>query len=556
MKNGAGYRSGGFYRTVLTVAGLVAFALLCRSVARRIEIPELSRLLNFIRTSVYVGLFSVWGVSAKRRVVQPQVRRYLVAVSALMVGWMILREIKYRFTVDPDVERFLWYLYYIPILVTPLVALIVSVLLGRNESYRLPRRHLLLYLPTAALITAFVTNDLHQLAFRFPDGAVWSEHVNYRYGVVFYLAVAWGVFCSVCAMVIMLSKSRSPRRRGMSLLPLLPIVTVLAYVVVYALKLPIVSELGDIAAFESLVFTGFFEICIQLGLIPSNTRYYDLFRASSGLSMQITDDSYNVKYSASAAEPFDREELIRAEAAPVKTRDGRLLHNMPIRGGHAVWTEDISELLRKTEELRETQAELNDRSEIVQMEYEEERERGRVEEQTRLLDMLQSATQTQLDKVKALTERYPRAGGDEKRRIVAKIVVLGSFIKRRKDLLLSSVNGDGPDESRLSSAFDESFRSLRAYGISGGYAVVTGGRRLSGATTERAYDFFEDVLECVIDSAKSLNVSVAPAGDAMRCSVSVDCETENTLSEKYPEMRVERDGGTQFILPLEGGEAV
>ena len=553
MKN----RNRDFLRSVLSVVLLVLFALACHSVAYRLEQPELSRFLNFIRTSVYVGLFSVWGVSAHRRVVQPQVRRYLDAVSFLMVGWLILREVKFRFILDLNAERYLWYLYYIPILLTPLLAMFVSILLGKSETYRLPKRFSLLYLPTVTLIVLILTNDLHQLAFRFPqDALVWTEHGDYRYGAVFYLAVAWSVFCSLAAMTVMISKSRLPKLRGSFWLPLTPIVIVIVYVTAYALDLPIVSELGDIAAFESLVYISFFEICIQLGLIPSNTRYSDLFRASRELSMQIVDDKYNVRYAASAAESFDKAELIRAEEGPVVYDSGKRLHNMPIHGGHAVWSEDISELLQKNEELRDAQAELNDRSEIVQMEYKEERERKIVEEQSRLLDLLQRATQTQLDKVKALTEAYQAARSEEeKRKIIAKIVVLGSFIKRRKDFLLSLEGTSTLNEEKLKGAFDESFRSLRLYGISGGCAVHTGRAAVRGETLTLAYDFFEDALECVMDKAYSLNVSVAPVGGMLRCSVMTDCDADApSLREKYPAARIDRDnGGTQFILPLEGG---
>ncbi|MBQ7726207.1 MAG: hypothetical protein IJT66_03590 [Clostridia bacterium] len=554
-------RNREFFGSILITVLLVLFALVCHSVARRVELPEFSRFLNFIRTSVYIGLFSVWGVSAYRRVVQPQVRHYLVAVSILMVGWMILREIKFRFVINADIERYLWYSYYIPILLTPLIALFVSVLLGKHELYRLPKKFSLLYAPTVFLAALFLTNDLHQFAFRFPqDAPIWTEHGDYRYGAVFYAAMAWGVFCSLAAMIVMIAKSRWPKLRGLFWLPLMPIVLVLGYVVAYAFQLPVVAELGDIAAFESLVFISFFEICIRLGLIPSNTRYSDLFSASQELSLQITDSSYAVCYAASGTKPFEKDLLLRAENGPVLLEGGKRLHNMPIRGGHAVWVEDSTELLRQKKALQNAQTELNDRSEIVQMEVEEERKRKIVEEQNRLLDLLQHATQTQLDKVKALTDAYQASQEEEaKQKIIAEIVVLGSFIKRRKDLLLSMEGNLFLHENKLISALDESFRSLRIFGISGGYAVHTGRAEIRGDFVTAIYDFFEDVLECVLNQAHYLNVSVMSAGGGLRCSVMTDCTTPDTvrLSEQYPAMRVIRDAeGTQFLLPLEGGNAV
>ena len=190
-------------------------------------------------------------------------RRYLVFVSALMVFWMILREVKYRFIINPDAERYLWYMYYIPILVTPMIALFVSVLPGKSEADRLPGWSSFFYLPTVILILLFLTNDLHQWAFCFPkEASVWTEHGKYRYGIVFYLAIVWGVFCSLTAMTIMILKSRLPKLHGFFWLPFVPIVVVMIYVVAYALRVPMVAELGDIAAFESLLFTAFLQMLL------------------------------------------------------------------------------------------------------------------------------------------------------------------------------------------------------------------------------------------------------------------------------------------------------
>lgn len=82
----------------------------------------------------------------------------------------------------------------------------------------------------------------------------------------------------------------------------------IANVVLYALRIPFARAIGwDLAIFESMAFTVFFESCIQSGLIQSNTRYADMFRASRDLSVQITDNHYVVQYSAENAEPMCRE---------------------------------------------------------------------------------------------------------------------------------------------------------------------------------------------------------------------------------------------------------
>ena len=83
-------------------------------------------------------LFSAWCYSLRIRIVQTQVRRYLVAISVLMVLWILLRSIKFSIE-NTDAERWLWYFYYFPMLFIPMLSVFVSRSLGKGEDFRLPR---------------------------------------------------------------------------------------------------------------------------------------------------------------------------------------------------------------------------------------------------------------------------------------------------------------------------------------------------------------------------------------------------------------------------------
>ena len=78
-----------------------------------------------------------------------------------------------------------------------------------------------------------------------------------------------------------------------------------------------------------------------------------------------------------------KETLKKAESGAVII-DNKLLHNMPIRGGRAIWVEDISELIEVRESLELTQDELKDRNDFLQYSYKKEEENKVVEEQNRL----------------------------------------------------------------------------------------------------------------------------------------------------------------------------
>ena len=543
---------------ILIVTALIAVAVICRVVTRLCEIPVIEdKILNVVRTLIYLGLFSAWGFLVYRRVMQIQARKFLCLSAILMVLWIMLRAFKFYFITSETAIRYFWYAYYLPMLFIPTLALFVALSIGKHEGYRLPKTTLLLFVPAILLVALVLTNDFHQCVFRFPDDAVmWTEE-SYQYGWGCYLAVLWGISCGIAALSVMFFKSKLPKKRWVLWIPVVSFLLTGVSVVLYALRIPFARVIGwDLAIFESMAFTVFFESCIQSGLIQSNTRYADMFRASRDLSVQITDNDYIVQYSAENAEPISREILEKAESSPIVLNDGKLIHNMPISGGRAVWTEDISELLSLQSELKETQEELKDRKSILEQNYKIEEEHKIVEEQNRLYDLLQSKTQRQINGIEKLAEDYRNTQSEEeKRRILAQIVVLGSFIKRRKDFVLLTDYTPSLPESKLTNAFAEFFRALELYGIKGTFSVKTGKEYVSGDILTLAYDFFEEVMETALDKARYIVANVSEIKGKLRITITLDCElqTENLL-KAYPQTVVDtEDGETELCLPLTGG---
>lgn len=111
-------------KTGLLVTALIICAVLARIAGNAgiLSIP-----LGLSRTVIYIGLYIGWGFSVNRRILQVQVRRYMIGVSFLTVFWFIVRSMKYYFVVNPNVDRHLWYWYYFPMLFIPLLAYLLHV---------------------------------------------------------------------------------------------------------------------------------------------------------------------------------------------------------------------------------------------------------------------------------------------------------------------------------------------------------------------------------------------------------------------------------------------
>ena len=288
----------------IAAAGIVTFlitaAVACR-IAIKMQLP-LDSVFSFTRSAIYIGLFTAWGISVKRRIIQTQVRRYLIAISLLTIFWMLVRTLKYSYAVTPEQLRYLWYLYYLPQLFIPLLLLLITFLLRKPETYRLPKRTMLLYIPSAVFFLLVLTNDMHQMIFMFPKQP-WSDHSN-TYAPMFYILTFWEYACGIWALVVMWMKCRIAQSRKRIILPVILIFVLLAYQILYLSGAQWLRFFaGDATVVSLLCFIGILESCIRSGLIQSNTRYKELFYAST-LNAVIADRDYNIMLSSENADNF------------------------------------------------------------------------------------------------------------------------------------------------------------------------------------------------------------------------------------------------------------
>lgn len=518
-------------------------------------------LFSYLRSFIYIGMFAAWGLSVRQRIVQKQVRRYLTGVSLLLILWFTLRSAKYFIFWQPNVTRYLWYLYYLPMLFVPTLALLIAMSLGQPDKYKLPKSVWLLFAVSGALLILVLTNDLHQLVFSFSKNAdIWSDE-SYGYGVCYFAVIGWQVLCAVAALVVMLFKCRLKNRK-LRFLPVIPLIVSLNYLVLSYIGTPWQKELfGDVTAFQSLMYMLCFEACIACGYIHSNSRYADLFASSVGTSAQITDMSFNVRYAAMDTKPISREKMMHAIQSPVTLADGLNLHTMPIGGGYAVWTEDVSALLEARENFEGLAEELAERNEILRYEYKREARRRRVEEQNRLYDLLRCTTQAQINRISTLTKEYQKINKTEPTRaktLLAEIAVLCSYIKRRKHLTLLADRDCSVAIAELVGAFTESLQALKLLNVRTTFFADSRLSVLPGKSAAEIFDFYEQVIESDLENISSIQVSLAYV-EGLRLSVNICCKANLSFLAFKGNIRYETDddeGYQHLVFLLEGDAAV
>lgn len=518
-------------------------------------------LFPYLRSFIYIGLFIAWGISIRRRIVQKQVAQYLTGISVLLILWFTFRSAKYFIFWQPTAIRYLWYLYYLPMLFIPILALLVALSLGKPDDYRLPKAACALWIISGILLLLVLTNDLHQLVFTFPEDAeVWSDKSN-GYGIGSFIVIGWQILCMISALVVMIIKCRlkNGRRQLWTVLPMAVSLVYLGlnYMDVQWFKL----FFGDITAFQSLMYMLCFEGCITCGFIHSSSRYFDLFSSSIGTSAVITDKDFNVRYAALNARRIPRIDMIKAAHSPLTVENGLTVHSIPVNGGYAVWTEDMSALLKIKEQSESLAEELNERNNLLRYEYKREAKRQKIEEQNRLYDLLRSATQTQINKISVLIKEYQKINKTDPTRaktLLAEIAVLCSYIKRRKHLTLLTDRDYKVAITELTRAFTESLQTLKLLNVRSTFFADSELSMLPGKSAAAIFDFYEQVIESDLENISGIQVSLSDV-EELRLSINICCKADLSSLARKGNVRYETDGDEGYqhlVFLLEGGVAV
>ena len=505
------------------------------------------------RSLIYIALYIGWGISVSKRIIQVQVRHYLIAVSGLMVFWFVIRSMRYFFITDIGIARQLWYLYYLPMLFIPLFSLFVAISLGKPENARLSKTALLLLsIPTVLCLLLVLTNDLHQLVFSFPEGEVWTDKNNgYTFG--YYIVLGWEILCALAAFVIMIIKCRLSYRK--KYLPFLLLACSIVYAFIYVSGVEWMQLIGgDIAAAQCLMFTGILESCIQCGLIQTNTGYEELFMVSR-LGAQITDQGNIVCLASSNAGGLTDEQRMSAKTHPVLADKTTLIKSKPIRFGHVLWQEDVSELTEAIEQIEENCRDLSERNRIRQENLETKKKILSLQEKNRAADVLNRETAGQISMIEHLLTQYDTENDAKKReKLLAGAAVLGAYIKRYGNLLLVSHREETADIRDLSRCFEDSFVNLELLDVK---CLCTLPADVILATKDmlRIYHAFETILEDCLFDLHSVWVNARERKGQFLVSIDFVCDTDLSGHKADADLYSCEDGTCRFTFQLQkGGE--
>lgn len=497
---------------MIFVFSVIAAAYLCRILAMY-DIG--GGYLNHIRSALYILLFSMWGFSLDRRIIQKQVLHCLRITAALMLLWLILRTLKYEVITDTVVMRYVWYLYYLPMLFIPMLAVYIALCLGKPDEYRLSRKAGILAIVPAVLFLAVITNDLHQQVFAFKSGVPGlPKNGTYSYRPLYFACLGWMIVCMAFSIISLLKKSRIPGGRK-RLMPFVTGCIMILYGVLYISGISAVRRwFGDMNVMFCLLFALVYESCIRCRMIQSNTGYPELFEASTLAACIADRDGNIVLRSRAAAEDM----VCPTEGHTVIRPDGMRISSAPIGGGYVVWQDNVRQLAELRNRLNENRAELEKSKKKLQDAYLVRKKLYELTEKNLIYDELEDKHGKQITRIRQLLEQCKGADPQKMRGIMKRILLLGTYIKRSANLYFLSREYDLLPQQEIRLTVDEAVRAVTACGTECGAVYRTTGPMRSEEVV-RIFELLKDVAEITVDDLRSLFISVADS----EAVLSVEC---------------------------------
>lgn len=537
---------GGFF---FVVAGI------CQYVDSRLSVFG-NYFCSYLADIIFFSLLVAWTISIRIRIVQPFVRRNLILVAVLLILWLLIRMVKYRFFDERDVaNRYLWYAYYIPQCLVPPVVLLAALGIERKNDKPISAFAYLIFVPAVLLILLIFTNDLHRKVFSFQPGFE-NFSKDYRHEFGFFIAIGWIVGMTAVWVIVLFAKCSVSACRKRKRIPIFAF-SLCAIVCCLCFKFATASyKVPELISFSFIVI---FESCIGIGLFPSNenyTEYYNLSKVSS----VITDKDLRIAVRSQDAPSLSFEQLKEASRGYVMIDENTRLSSRGISGGRVFWTENLSAINELNARLADVNELLSEENDLVAYENELKEKKARIEQKNKLYESILALVADELSSAKSYLGQIDENSPDfeEKMRLVC---VLAAYIKRRSNLAVIEERRKTMDVKEIAVSLNESLRYLSDCGVATSLTVVGEGEFPSRRCI-LLYEFFEKCVRRALPAVSGILVSLSANSERLSLRVastdasgSVGRDIANIKENRGATIIEEEDGVLyQTLTFLTGGK--
>lgn len=392
-----------------------------------------------------------WSVSLSWRIVDQTTLRLQQVQAGFLLLWLLILMLKQTSAVDTT--RYLWYLYYLPLIASAAVLSRASLNFENTAPERKQKIRPALLMLSALLVLMVVTNDLHQFVFGFPAGLPQSEPYLHQPG--FFLVAAWIAFLTLGGLVNLYRWAGSRKNSRFIILLSFLIGMVILYNALYIAGFHFIRQ-TQMGTFHIVSILLLWELTLRGGLIPYN-QYYRLLFEFSRLPLYLVRRGGDVCRHSAGAEPLptdvasgilDGKRLFFSPGDP----DGALgadYETAKISGGFVVWKNDLRGIRRLNEKLQRMRQSLLIQTALLEKQVEQEQAFQALSARRRLLEQLDELIRPRLDEIGKLSAMLSPSLSKVKYKTVLRDIIDEIGYCKRAGLLHLSALPEGSAPARL-----------------------------------------------------------------------------------------------------------
>ncbi len=450
----------------------------------------------------YVVLLLLWALSIADRIIERVVRRYCLSIAGLMMLFVTFRSIKWSIENNPQLEQLMWYAYYIPHILAPLILFLIALSIEKKLYMRYRSYIYWLFAAAIGLIVIVLTNNYHQIIFKIIE---WSESydvVEYQLG--FWIIAAWLSLFFIMTIILLIRNSKLPHTNRRIVLPLFVIFCYVVYVAFYMIN-PAPNGVGfvELMVTVCLIYVSLIESLVHVGLIPSNSNYQMLFE-NSAIPMIIVDEDYETLCRTKVQLPVDKSLYHQmSDGDQCDLGDDRLRFKR-LSSGAVLWLDDMRDINRQIRQIEVTNRNLLIENELLQNDILLAKKEITLREKEHIYSEIENviADKRTIVKQRIATLPFDQLG---RRESLLYICLIGAYIKRMSNIILLKQLYDDVNALELENAILESMVSYRLKNT-----VIHHARYvdfvLPGELLQIVYRHFEDELEHYFVAGAALTV--------------------------------------------------
>lgn len=439
--------------------------------------------MNKFITLLFAIFFTMWTIRLYYKLYDNKTRRYILFIGILIVFWMLIRIIR-GVTIDINIERICWYLYYLPLIFIPTLFYVCSnsLLSKMNKT-----RKIFIYLISSILLILVLTNDFHELVFKFNNGIY---HNDYNHYVGYYLIFIW-IFYLFGGSMIKLAINRLKIKKDLKVfLPLIVLLLGLIYTYLYILDVPYIRETNMSIVNSVLICLGI-ELAFYLDLIPNNKKYIQNF-FNSNLDMAIISLDGKTKYTTCSFKVipnFILDDIKNNKVKQIYQKKNIVYDIKENKDSYVILRKDLTNIFKLKEEMLKQQKELLKQQESMKLEEKTKRELYEIKIRKDTINRVEKKLEEKRLEAKKILMK-----DDIKRQDLEKVKRIIIYSKKKSMLIISEMNNEIYNEESIKILLNELIVGMSSLNIEG-LVVVKNKMNIKGRIMSYLYDIVYELIE-------------------------------------------------------------